>query len=100
MTMRSSSDIINERLEQLSKIRQLIKDNAGVHGFNFDLRIAGNKAATHIDNIMINGHIKPNAMEFLEVLERNVKGDLYYWVDIAKRENAELELAIQAALND
>jgi hypothetical protein len=49
---------------------------------------------------MINGHIKPNAMAFLEVLERNVKGDLYYWIDIAKRENAELELAIQAALND
>ena len=98
--MRTTSDIIRERLEQLSKIRKLIEDNAGVHGFNFDLRIAGDKTATHIDNIMINGHIKPNAMAFLEVLETNVKGDLNWWIDTAKREKAELDLAIQAALSD
>jgi hypothetical protein len=98
--MRTTSNIIRERLEQLSKIRKLIEDNAGVHGFNFDLRIAGDKTATHIDNIMINGHIKPNAMAFLEVLETNVKGDLNWWIDAAKREKAELGLAIQAALSD
>jgi hypothetical protein len=90
---------LKEIKSQFVKVRKLIRDRSGVTGFNFDLRLGGNKNKVEISNISISDLVNKNASNFLVLIEKSLMDRLNFWNSNALKEVEELNKEISDFIN-